>query len=94
MEIKNFCAWIIMFISLSAGIMIANLWYRVTYIDRKKYLSEPENRNINKGLLFLSIALFIWGISSMIQKATDNENSKEVFKTIFSTLNSLFLILE
>jgi len=61
-EVSLFYALTHIFISLIGGVLLFAIWYNI----RKRFIhlleeNESEKR-IDKGLLFLSLALFVWAI--------------------------------
>ena len=88
MEIKEFSSWVTIVISITAGLLISNIWY----IFFKKPTSK--NKNIDYGLLFLSLALFVWGISGIVTRLIPNDLSYfEIIKSAFSSCNNVFLLM-
>ena len=64
-EVSLFYALTHIFISLIGGVLLFAIWYNI----RKRFIhlleeNESEKR-IDKGLLFLSLALFVWAIQAV-----------------------------
>ncbi len=96
-EVSLFYALTHIFISLIGGVLLFAIWYNI----RKRFIhlleeNESEKR-IDKGLLFLSLALFVWAISGCWVYIN---NGNSFFGTIgytavlnlFSVLNNIFLL--
>lgn len=97
-EAANFYTLAHTFISILGGILLLANWYNI----RKRFIqileeNESEKR-IDKGLLFLSLALFVWAASGLwvylnASHSFSNSIGYSVVLNLFSILNNTFLLL-
>jgi hypothetical protein len=84
-------------ISFAGALLLLAIWYHIS--DRFKQILQEDNspRRVDKGLLYLSLAIFVWviaGIWSYLGNALDFAPS--LYNTganLFSITNDLFLFL-
>ncbi|NOQ70642.1 MAG: hypothetical protein GQ574_01490 [Crocinitomix sp.] len=97
-EVSLFYALTHIFISLIGGILLLAIWYNI----RKRFIqlleeNESEKR-VDKGLLFLSLALFVWAISGCWVYVNNGLSfagtiGYTAVLNLFSVLNNIFLLL-
>lgn len=84
-------------ISLIGGFLLLAIWLVVQKQFQKKLTSEIAIKRFDKGLLFISLSVFVWALSSLLILILQTYNINNWFALIsqnmFSILNSLFLIL-
>ncbi|MTI31223.1 hypothetical protein [Xanthovirga aplysinae] len=85
------------FISLIGSILLIALWYNIRS-RFKKLLAEEEGLNrVDKGLAYLSMAIFIWVLSGIWSFLAGNFALQEALvhaiRSLLSTVNNLFLLL-
>lgn len=97
-EVARFHILSHIFISLIGGMLLLAIWYNI----RKRFrtiLEEDESQTrVDKGLLHLSLAVFVWLLSgtwAYIGGSFDWEGSTayQIGINLFSTLNNLFFLL-
>ena len=85
------------FISLIGAILLLAIWSAVQRYFKNKLSHEIRVKRIDKGLLYLSMSLFVWSASASVTLLSQNVSNSEwillISQNIFSILNSLFLIL-
>ncbi|MFK7785923.1 MAG: hypothetical protein AB8B56_12445 [Crocinitomicaceae bacterium] len=85
------------FISLIGAILLLAIWSAVQRYFKNKLSHEIRVKRIDKGLLYLSLSLFVWCASASVTLLSQNISDSEwillISQNIFSILNSLFLIL-
>ena len=86
------------FISLIGAILLLATWYNIR-VRFNKILKEDElQQRVDKGLAYLSAAVFIWVFSGTwgllaIDGRMENSMLSHAVNSFFSTLNSFFLLL-
>jgi len=84
-------------ISIIGGVLLLAIWYNI----RKRFIrlleENDDEKRVDKGLLFLSLALFVWAASGLwvyINHATAFTSSigYTVVLNLFSVLNNIFLL--
>ncbi|MCG3167081.1 MAG: Adaptive-response sensory-kinase SasA [Bacteroidia bacterium] len=94
MDIVRFSTWIVIFNSFTSFILIASLWSIYFKTDTKIIdANKTGNEYKDYGLLFLAIALFVWGVRGLFIQYFYNYEYIEIIKNIFSSLNSLCFLL-
>ena len=96
-DVSLFYALSHIFISLIGGVLLLAIWYNI----RKRFIqileeNESEKR-IDKGLLFLSLALFVWAISGCWVYLNSGLSFADTIGytavlNLFSVLNNIFLL--
>ncbi len=85
------------FISLIGAILLLAIWSVIQKKFKHKLIHEIAVKRVDKGLLYLSLSVFVWSISGMITLIGSSVNEWAwpllISQNIFSILNSLFLIL-
>ena len=86
------------FISLLGGILLLAIWYNIRKRFRKILEEDDNQKRVDKGLLYLSLAMFVWvfsGIWTYLSLAADISPPliEQVVRNLFSTLNNLFFLL-
>ncbi|MCT4580909.1 MAG: hypothetical protein N4A35_05770 [Flavobacteriales bacterium] len=86
-----------LFISLIGGILLLAIWSVVQRNFKNKLVNEIKVKRVDKGLVYLSLSLFVWSCSSLVTLFNLSELSDGgivlISQNIFSILNSLFLVL-
>jgi hypothetical protein len=85
-------------ISFTGALLLLAIWYNIS--DRFKQILQEDNspKRVDKGLLYLSLAIFVWVIAGCWAYAGNvfQFSKAEHFKTgsnLFSIINDLFLFL-
>ena len=85
------------FISLIGAILLLAIWSAVQRYFKNQLSHEIPVKRVDKGLIYLSLSLFVWCASAVVtlfsQNVSDSEWTLLIGQNIFSILNSLFLIL-
>jgi hypothetical protein len=85
------------FISLIGGLLLLANWSTVQKEFKNQLTHEASIKRVDKGLMYLSLALFVWCFSGLITyfnlSTTENGWILLISQNIFSILNSLFLII-
>jgi len=84
-------------LSFIGGFLLWSIWHTIQKKFKKKLASEITVKRLDKGLLFISLSIFVWAISALLGVIYQYFHMDNWFKLIsmnmFSILNSLFLIL-
>lgn len=98
MDVAKFYSLAHLFISLIGGVLLLAIWYNIR--RRFRYILEEEDsqKRVDKGLLYLSLAMFVWvasGAWNYLGETLDfkSEISFQVGISLFSILNNLCLLL-
>lgn len=85
------------FISLIGGVLLLAIWMAVQKQFKSQLMHEVTIKRVDKGLLYLSLSLFVWSLSGVITffnlEYTLNNWLILLSQNVFSIFNSLFLIL-
>jgi len=85
------------FISLIGGVLLLAIWMAVQRQFKNQFIHEITVKRVDKGLLYLSLSLFVWSFSGVItffnMEYTINNWLILLSQNVFSIFNSLFLIL-
>jgi hypothetical protein len=85
------------FISLIGGVLLLAIWMAVQRQFKNQLIHEVAVKRVDKGLLYLSLSLFVWSFSGTITffnlEFTINNWLILLSQNVFSIFNSLFLIL-
>lgn len=85
------------FISLIGALLLLAIWSAVQRYFKNQLSGDVSAIRVDKGLIFLSLSLFVWCASATVTyiNSTTSENEWIILisQNIFSILNSLFLIL-
>lgn len=85
------------FISLIGGVLLLAIWMAVQKQFKSQLMHEVTIKRVDKGLLYLSLSLFVWSLSGIITffnlEYTLNNWLILLSQNVFSIFNSLFLIL-
>ena len=97
-EVAQFYVLSHIFIALIGGVLLLTIWYNIR--NRFKTLLEENDaqKRVDKGLLYLSLAMFVWVFSGIWYYAGNTLNITngigfQLGIHLFSTLNNLFLLL-
>ncbi len=84
-------------LSLVGGFVLWSIWQTIQQKFKQKLASEITIKRLDKGLLFISLSVFVWAFSALLgivyQYYQINHWIKIINLNMFSILNSLFLIL-
>jgi len=97
-ELAKFHLLAHIFISAIGGMLLLAIWYNIRRRFRVILEEGTNEKRVDKGLLFLSLAMFVWvvaGIWGLLghQYGFVNTNFGEVGERLFSIVNNLFLLL-
>lgn len=85
------------FISLIGALLLLAIWSAVQRYFKNQLAHEVSVKRVDKGLIYLSLSLFVWCASATVTYFTASTSDSEwmilINQNIFSILNSLFLIL-
>ena len=85
------------FISLIGGLLLLAIWSTVQNHFKNQLSHEISIKRVDKGLLYLSLSIFVWCFSGLITYLNLSSLSSGwiilISQNIFSILNSLFIIL-
>lgn len=104
MDVKKFYILAHIFISFTGSLLLLAIWYNINKRFKSILQENDSKKRIDKGLLYLSLAIFIWVISGcwdyLCRSSSISDNLRESlssynreFTSIFSILNDLFLLL-
>jgi hypothetical protein len=84
-------------IALIGGFLLLAIWLVVQKKFSKKLTSEIAIKRFDKGLLFISLSVFVWALLSLLILVFNTYRISNwltiISQNMFSILNSLFLIL-
>lgn len=84
-------------LSLVGGFVLWSIWQTIQQKFKQKLASEITIKRLDKGLLFISLSVFVWAFSALLgivyQYYQIDHWIKIINLNMFSILNSLFLIL-
>ena len=97
-ELSKFYLLAHVFISAIGGMLLLAIWYNIRSRFRTILEEGAKEKRVDKGLLFLSLAMFTWVLSGLWGLAAFeldfiNTGVAEVVKRLFSIVNNLFLLL-
>lgn len=97
-EVASFYILTHIFVSLVGAVLLLALWFQIR--NQFKQLLEENNaeKRVDKGLLYLSLAMFVWvesGVWTYLGNAMliKNPTIFQLGVNLFSLLNNLFLLL-
>lgn len=98
MEVEKFHILAQIFISLLGGVLLLAIWYNIRQRFRKLLEDDDNRKRVDKGLVFLSLAMFVWvlsGVWTYLNLSGDLTSSTvaELVRNLFSILNNLFFLL-
>ncbi len=86
-----------MLISLIGAILLLAIWSAVQRYFKHQLSHEISIKRVDKGLIYLSLSLFVWCASAAVSflslRISNSEWTLLISQNIFSILNSFFLIL-
>lgn len=83
-------------ISLIGGVLLLAIWYNITKRFRQRLLEDDSQKRVDKGLLHLSSAMFVWVISGIWMYFGYEwrlSSGYQIMVSLLSVLNNLFLLL-
>ncbi|MEM9822647.1 MAG: hypothetical protein AAF985_16310 [Bacteroidota bacterium] len=86
-----------LFISFIGAALLLAIWYNINKKFKRILEEEETHRRIDKGLVYLSMAVFVWVISGIWwfvgHLPNVGEQTLSIGINLLSTLNNLFLLL-
>jgi len=98
-EVTQFYTSAHIFISFIGALLLLAIWFNIRKRFRKILEEEGAHQRVDKGLLYLSLSMFVWVLSGcwMLLATAYGLDSiswvEAVSASVFSTLNNLFLLL-
>lgn len=94
-SVENFHILAHIFISFIGGILLWAIWYTIQKRFRTLLLEDSSLNRVDKGLAYLSSALFMWVLSGSwyLLEGKIAEPAYQIGTYLFSTANNLFLVL-
>ena len=97
-EVAKFHSLAHIFISMIGAVLLLAIWYNIRKRFRRILEEDDSQKRVDKGLLYLSLALFVWVLSGSWAYlgevlATTGSTGYQVGINLFSILNNLFLLL-
>lgn len=97
-EVAEFYSLSHIFISFIGGILLIAIWYNIRKRFKQLLEENETQKRVDKGLLYLSFAMFIWVISGCWsffsnQFSFNNTNGYQLGVNLLSIANNLFLLL-
>ena len=95
-EVEKFHILAHIFISFIGGVLLIAIWYNIRRRFRKILEEDDSQKRVDKGLLYLSMAMFIWVISggwAFLGNPISDTISYQIGINLLSILNNLFLLL-
>lgn len=98
MELKLFYILAHLFISLIGAALLLAIWYNINTTFKRRLEEDVSQKRIDKGLIYLSLSLFVWVVAGLWALAglQISFTEKLIFPigiNLLSTLNNLFLLL-
>lgn len=96
-EVAQFHSLAHIFISFIGAVLLLAIWYNIRKRFRQTLEEDNAQKRVDKGLLYLSLAMFVWVVSgtyvyiSGVLELSDLQNSLGI--SLFSILNNLFILL-
>lgn len=86
------------FISLLGGILLLAIWYNIRQRFSKILEDDDNQKRVDKGLVFLSLAMFTWVFSGIwsylgVSGELASPTVRQLVRSLFSILNNLFFLL-
>lgn len=86
------------FISLIGAILLLVIYYNIRKRFRSQLEEEASQKRVDQGLLYLSLAMFVWVVSGIWAYVGNSQGFADQFTyrigvNLFSILNNLFLLL-
>lgn len=86
------------FISLLGGTLLLALWYNIRQRFSKILEEDERQKRVDKGLLYLSLAMFIWVLSGIwtyigLERNFASLEVQQAVRSLFSIFNNLFFLL-
>ncbi|BDS14839.1 hypothetical protein [Aureispira anguillae] len=86
------------FIAFTGAVLLLAIWYNIRKRFNTRFEEDNSQQRVDKGLVYLSLALFVWvgsGIWGYLGNNWDFEGSAVYLLgvNLFSTLNNLFILL-
>lgn len=100
MSVEEFHILSQIFISFIGGVLLLAIWYNIRQRFWKILEEDEKQKRVDKGLLYLSLAMFVWVFSGIwtylglgLTDGLFSPQSKQVVRSLFSILNNLFFLL-
>lgn len=86
------------FIAFTGAILLLAIWYNIRKRFNNRLEEDDSQQRVDKGLMYLSLALFIWVLSGIWGYSGSiglvvNKTINSLGVSLFSTLNNLFILL-
>lgn len=86
------------FISLLGGVLLLAIWYNIRQRFRKILEEDDNQKRVDKGLLYLSLAMFVWVLSGIwtyigLEGIVESSELRQAVRSLFSIFNNLFFLL-
>ena len=86
------------FISLLGGTLLLAIWYNIRQRFRKILEEDESQKRVDKGLLYLSLAMFVWVLSGIwtymgLEGDFASSEVRQAVRSLFSIFNNLFFLL-
>ena len=86
------------FISLLGGVLLLAIWYNIRQRFSKILEDDDNQKRVDKGLVFLSLAMFVWVLSGVwtyagLSGELASPTIRQLVRSLFSILNNLFFLL-
>lgn len=87
------------FVSALGGILLLAIWYNIRRRFHRILEEDDNQKRVDKGLVYLSLALFTWVLSGawslagLTEVVAVSEGTQQVIRSLFSILNNLFFLL-
>jgi len=98
MPVEKFHILTQIFISLLGGVLLLAIWYNIRQRFRKILEDDDNQKRVDKGLLFLSLAMFVWVLSGVwtymgLSGDIASPTIRQLVRSLFSIFNNLFFLL-
>lgn len=96
-EVAQFHSLAHIFISFIGAILLLAIWYNIRKRFRQTLEEEDNQKRVDKGLLYLSLAMFVWVVSGTWAYLSGTFAFSYIINSLgislFSILNNLFILL-
>ncbi len=97
-DLNRFYTLAHIFISFNGGLLLLAIWYNISKRFKVILQADDSKKRIDKGLLYLSLSMFVWVLSGCLSYAVhlysyEKTNLYLSWIRLFSIINDLFLLL-
>ncbi len=97
-DVTKFYIWAHIFISFTGALLLLAIWYNINKRFKKLLEEDGSKKRVDKGLLYLSLAIFIWVISGCWAYlgnllAIESSVFYQTITNLCSIANDFFLLL-